>query len=376
MVNPRALGPIAILGLVALMGGCSRQGDIRELKLKDWEPRPMLTVKQTHLERARFPVIDIYNKLRPDADREAFLREMDAAGVFAAVNLEGGFTMEETLAQLERWDNAHPGRFVTFAQVDFDNCDEPGWAERQVELLERRFEAGAKGLEISKSLGLGHTYSDGTLVRPGDPRLDPIWQVCARHGRPVMIHVGDPKAFFTPLDRFNERWHELRERPYWMFYGEKWPSWEELIEGFTAILERNPDTLFIGAHMGNTPEDLGTLARWMEAYPNLVVATGPRISELGRQPYTARRFIMKYQDRVMFGSDTRPRRDAYQVYYRFFETDDEYFDPADSHHLQGFWMIYGIHLPEEVLEKIYHKNALRLLPGMAEHEERVRSFGR
>ena len=116
--------------------------------------------------------------------------------------------------------------------------------------------------------------------------------------------------------------------------------------------------------MANDGEDLAEVGRWLDAYPNMYVDIDARISELGRQPYTARRFFLKYQDRIMFGTDTAPSRAAYRMYYRFLETDDEYFDPAGGHHRQGFWMIYGVFLPKDVLEKLYYKNAERLLVGL------------
>jgi len=182
--------------------------------------------------------------------------------------------------------------------------------------LEESFRAGAKGLKFHKSLGLSYRYKNGKLMPIDDPKLDLVWEMCAKYNRPVMIHTADPAAFFTPLDRFNERWHELNAHPNWLFHGDRFPSREELL------------------------------------------AQDARISELGRQPYTARKFFLKYQDRVMFGTDTTPRREAYYTYYRFLETDDEYFDCASGHHRQGFWMIYGVFLPKDVLEKLYHKSRL------------------
>jgi predicted TIM-barrel fold metal-dependent hydrolase len=197
-----------------------------------------------------------------------------------------------------------------------------------------------------------------------DPKLDPIWAVCAEFRRPVEIHTADPGAFFTPLDRFNERWHELNDHPNWLFADPKFPLREELHAQRNRVIARHPRTTFIAAHFANDAEDLATVGAWLDAYPNLYVDIDARISELGRQPYSARRFILKYQDRIMFGTDTTPNRAAYRMYYRFLETDDEYFDPAGGHHRQGFWMIYGIFLPGEVLEKIYATNARRLLVGL------------
>lgn len=340
--------------------------DIRELKLKDWSPQPMLVVKETTIERPSFAPIDVHNHLgagkqflTPDRIGR-YLEEMNAAGVATVVNLDGGWgdQLKETLSAL---DESHPGRFLTFAQIDFSGIDDDGWTDRETARLEASFQAGAKGLKFHKSLGLGVRYKDGRLMPVDDPKLAPIFETCAQHKRPVMIHTADPAAFFTPLDRFNERWHELNEHSNWLFYGERFPARDELLKQFTNVVAAHPNTTFIGAHFGNNAEDLATVGKWLDIYPNLYIDIDARISELGRQPYTARRFLTRYADRVMFGTDTTPSREAYQTYYRFLETDDEYFDCAASHHLQGFWRIYGISLPKDVLEAVYRKNAERML---------------
>jgi predicted TIM-barrel fold metal-dependent hydrolase len=341
-------------------------GDIKQLKLRDWEPRSMLVTKQTLVAKPVFPVIDVHNHLgggrvtlTPERVRQ-YLKEMDAAGVRTVVNLDGGWgdRLKETLAAL---DNSYPGRFLTYALVDFSGIDDPGWSARERARLDESFKAGAKGLKFHKTFGLGVRYKDGRFLPVDDPKLDPIWEVCAAHKRSVEIHTGDPGAFFTPLDRFNERWHELNEHPQWLFHGKDYPKRSELHAQRMRVIARHPNTTFICAHMANDGEDLDEVSRWMDAHANMYVDIDARISELGRQPYAARRFFLKYQDRIMFGTDTPPSREAYRIYYRFLETDDEYFDPAGGHHRQGFWMIYGVFLPRDVLEKLYFKNAERLL---------------
>src|SRR4051794_27530971 len=179
-----------------------RADDIRELKLRDWDPKSMLVVKATEVPKPAFPVIDVHNHLGGGAATltpervKGYLAEMDAAGVRTVVNLDGGWDgrLEETLAAL---DSAHPGRFLTYALVDFQGIDDPGWSDREAKRLESGFRAGAKGLKFHKSFGLGHRYRDGRLVPVDDPKLDPIWELCARNKRPVEIHTGDPGAFFT-----------------------------------------------------------------------------------------------------------------------------------------------------------------------------------
>lgn len=358
--------PLIILALAALESTAHAQDDIKELKLRDWQPRPMLVVKATEVPRPKFPAIDVHNHLgggkaalTPERVR-SYLAEMDAAGVQTVVNLDGGWDdrLKETLAAL---DEAHPGRFLTYALINFEGIDDPGWSDREARRLEASFQAGAKGLKFHKSLGLGVRYEDGRLMPVDDPKLDPIWAMCARYQRPVEIHTADPGAFFTPLDRFNERWHELNEHPEWLFHGKDYPARAELHAQRNRVIARHPNTTFICAHFANDGEDLAEVGRWLDAHPNMYIDIDARISELGRVPYSARRFFLKYQDRIMFGTDTRPSRSAYAMYYRFLETDDESFDPARGHHRQGFWMIYGVFLPDDVLEKLYNGNAKRLL---------------
>ena len=249
--------------------------------------------------------------------------------------------------------------------IDFSGIDDPGWSDRESTRLRASFEAGAKGLKFHKSLGLGVRYKDGRFMPVDDPKLDPIWEVCAAYKRPVEIHTGDPGAFFTPLDQFSERWHELNQHPAWLFHGKDYPKRCRFTRAADAC--HRPASRTPHSSVPTWPTTAKTWPRsgaGSTAYPNMYVDIDARISELGRQPYSARRFFLKYQDRIMFGTDTAPNREAYRIYYRFLETDDEYFDPAGGHHRQGFWMIYGVFLPRDVLEKLYFKNAERLLVGL------------
>lgn len=368
---------LACLVLSPSLPAADPLADIRELKLKDWQPKSMLVTKTTVREKPMFPVVDVHNHLGGGKDRlkpevvKRYLTEMDEAGVRTVVNLDGGWgdRLKETLAAL---DEAHPGRFLTYALVNFQGIDDAGWSEREAKRLEEGFKLGAKGLKFHKSFGLSTRFKDGTLLKIDDPKLDPIWTACATYGRPVVIHIADPAAFFTPLDRFNERWHELNQNPGWLFADPKFPKREDLLDQLHRVIAKHPKTTFVNTHFGNNVEDLAAVAEKLDKYPNMYVDIDARISELGRQPYAARRFFLKYQNRIMFGTDTTPRRDAFRIYYRFLETDDEYFDCSASHHLQGFWNIYGIHLPPEVLEKVYRGNAERVLYGLKTDEEKAK----
>ncbi len=337
------------------------QDPIGDLKLLDWRPTSQLVVKETQVLRPKFPVIDIHNHLGRLEDTRKYLEEMDLAGVWKCVSLDGRSRGDQYKEHLKVSRSVSRDRFLVFFRPDFSRIDEPDFGVKEAKKLEEAVRLGIKGLKINKVLGLSLRDKSGKLVAVDDPRIDPIWAKCGELGIPVMIHVSDPKAFFTPVDRFNERYDELGAHPNWSFYGDKFPSKEEILAQRNRMFARHPETIFIGAHMGTLPEELHQVGMWLDSYPNFYVDIDARISELGRQPYTARKFMLKYQDRILFGTDTPCSAEAYRIYYRFLETDDEYFDPAGGHHLQGRWNIYGLHLPDEVLEKIYNGNALKIL---------------
>ncbi len=339
----------------------------------------MMVTKVTRVDKPKYPVINIHCHLgqaRQSIPRSggrgprtvtpesvaSYLEEMNAAGVETLINLDGGWGqgLRQTLAML---DEAHPGRFMTFARINWSGIDDEQWSQREAANLEQGFRAGAKGLKISKRLGLMVRYSDGRLLAVDDAKLDPIWEICGKYGRPIVIHVADPAAFFVPLDRFNERWQQLSAHPDWMFHGPDYPSRAEILEQRNRVIARHPQTTFVCAHFGNNPEDLASVGRWLDEYPNMYVEISARINELGRQPYTARRFFIEYQDRILFGTDGGGDRETQRLFYRFLETDDEYFDPKPNPQQQRpwFWPIYGIFLPDEVLKKVYRTNAERLL---------------
>ncbi|HQG45913.1 MAG TPA: amidohydrolase family protein, partial [bacterium] len=349
-----SLAFLLMTGLFAVLA----QAQSGDLKLADWKPVSQLKVKETRIEKARFPVIDIHNHLGKLENTARYLEEMDKAGVWKCVSLDANSKDDFFIKHLQVSREAAKERFLLFFRPDFSRIDEENFGAREAARLEEAVKMGCRGLKIAKSLGLGFKDKSGQYIRVDDPRIDPIWAKCGELGIPVEIHVTDPKAFFTPVDQYNERYDELHMNPEWSFYGGDFPKKEEILAARNRVIARHPETIFIGAHFGNLPEELETVAQWLDAYPNFYVDIDARISELGRQPYSARRFFIKYQDRILFGTDTPCNAEAYRLYFRFLETDDEYIDPTPAHKLQGRWMIYGLYLPDEVLEKIYNKNAL------------------
>jgi predicted TIM-barrel fold metal-dependent hydrolase len=354
------------------------------LALEDYQPRSMLHVPEAKVGRSRFPVIDFHTHLswsgrrgqvaqaHNNATPEEILTVMDRKNVRLMVNLTGGYG--QVLEQIIRyWQKPHPGRFIVFTEPWFDRIIEPGYPQFQADQIVRAHEVGAKGLKVLKRLGLAlrDRVTTGPLVKIDDRRFDPMWEAVAAKRMPVAIHTSDPEAFFLPTDRFNERYEELNAHPDWSFHGKDYPSNRELQEARSRVMARHPRTHFVALHVGDS-ENLAYVSELLDRHLNMHVEIGARIGELGRQPRTARKFFDKYQDRIMFGTDAVPRgydtpqqifgEQLYEIYYRFLETEDEYFDyaPADKPP-QGRWRIYGIGLPETILRKVYYENAERLL---------------
>jgi len=359
------------------------------LELSQYEPKSMLQVHESHIERSKFPVIDFHThislstksekgvELSPDRQYlgtpPELLAVMDRKNIQTMVNLTGGY--DKGLAEaVAKYDRQYAGRFYTFTEPSYSRFKEPDYPKLQAQAIEQAHRDGARGLKILKTLGLylRENVTSGTLVKIDDPRFDPMWDAFGQWNMPVAIHISDPVAFFTPTDRFNERYEELNNHPDWSFYGGDFPSNAELIAARNRMMARHPKPQFVALHFGNFSEDLQNVAENLDRYPNMSVDMAARIGELGRQPFTARRFFDKYQDRILFATDATPHGDEfpqqvfndqlYEIYYRFLETEDEYFDYAPAKiPPQGRWRIYGINLPDAVLRKVYHENAARLL---------------
>lgn len=348
---------------------CEEKGKIEskefkaDLRLLDWEPVSQLKVKQTNVLKPKFPVIDIHNHLSNIENLEQYLSEMDAAGVVACVSLDGNSADDFYIKHYNACNSIAPDRFIMFFHPDFVRATQPGEAIKEAERLEEAVRKyGFCGVKVFKQLGLEYKDSNGKLIPIDDSRLDPIWSKCGELGIPVVIHTADPEAFFTPIDRYNERYDELASHPHWSFSDRtKYLEKPDLLMQRNNLIARHPGTTFICAHFANLPEDLAQVSEWLDKYPNMMIDISARIGDIGRQPFTARKFLIKHQDRILFGSDTEPNATAYRIYYRFFETDDEYIDPSAGHHRQGRWAIYGIDLPDTVLRKLYYENAQKLL---------------
>jgi predicted TIM-barrel fold metal-dependent hydrolase len=328
------------------------------LKLSDFHPRSMLLSPMHEILRPKFPVIDYHNHLDAQDPREV-LKIMDECGIERVVNITM-HTGQTALNMIHKFHSVAPERFATYGWMDWSDVQSPGFFQRTVERLERLIERGACGMKIWKDLGTTVRAADGTLLRIDDERLDPLYEKAADLNVPIMYHIADPDAFFLPIDAENERYEELAAHPEWSYYGSHYGKLELLAQR-DRVIARHPKTTFVGAHVAEHPEDLAYVSGLLDKHPNLHVDIGARCAELGRQPYTARDFFLKYADRILFGTDLIPEVNMYRLHYRFLETRDEYFEYPSHASRQGRWNIYGLFLPDDVLRKVYRDNALRLL---------------
>jgi predicted TIM-barrel fold metal-dependent hydrolase len=331
-----------------------------DLRLSDFHPRSSLKTPAHTIERARFPVIDYHNHL-DSTDPAEVLQVMDACGVEHVVNI----TMRVGQDALDVMDKFHSAsaRFSSIGWMDWSDVHHPEFVQRTIDRLERMIEHGAVGIKFWKDLGLTLRDTDGSLLRIDDERFAPIFEACGKLKLPVMFHSADPSAFFDPIDPENERYEELAAHPEWGFSGSP-VSKRQVLEQRNRVIARHSDVQFVGAHCAESGEDLAFLSEQLDALPNLQIDISARTPELGRQPYRARAFFLKYADRILFGTDLLPEIEMYRLYFRFLETDDEYFNYPSHASRQGRWNIYGLFLPDDVLRKVYRENALKLLASL------------
>ena len=334
----------------------------KSLTIEEYEPKSTLVVPEHKLDRAKFPFIDIHSHHGNPTPGEVdeLIKGMDSINLQVMINLSGG-TGDRLKRTVEVMKGRYPKRFVVFSNMDYSDLDKPGFSERVTARLEQDVKNGAQGLKIFKDFGMELHYANGQRVQVDDPIFSPVFEKCADFGIPVLIHVGEPSAFFDPWDKYNERWLELKQFPQRARPPSKYPPFETLITERNHLFAMHPRTKFIAAHLGFHGNDLARLGKLFDEHPNVYVDIAAVLAELGRQPYSAHDFLTKYQDRVLMGKDIYEVNE-YKWYFRALETRDEYFEYYRKRH--AFWRIYGFQLDNEVLKKIYYKNALKLVPGI------------
>lgn len=341
-------------------------------------------VKEEHIPRkAKFPVIEAHNHLWGNWKSVAKIVEvMDEVGVERYCDLtsnislsfvDGGYTVQPGDIDLffSNCMEPYPGRFYCFTSAGFTvPAEKPliydyrEFVEKNIELLHQHVEKGAKGLKILKELGLKYHDSDGKLIRLDDERLAPIWEEAGKLGIPILIHQSDPYGFFEAATEENEHYESLMKYHSWNFSGSEYPSKQELLQRRDRLLKNHRNTNFMLPHVANFAENLRYVGRLLDENPNVYIDFSARIDELGRQPYTSRKFMIDYQDRIYFGTDSPlVSKEVYQCYFRFLETYDEYFIPPDYDGTfdRYRWHIYGLGLPDDVLKKIYYENISKII---------------
>ena len=338
-----------------------------KMDFEEYDPPASLVVEEHRITKSKFPFIDIHNHQgnMNTSDFLDLISKMDKLNMAVMINLSGrGFRSsgDHLEKSIENIKNRHPNRFVLFTNVDFSDIDNPEWVARTNKQLEDDVKRGAKGLKIYKSLGMFNKDKSGKRISIDDKRIDPVWAKCGELGIPVLIHAADPKQFWQPIDKNNERWLELKLHP-GRRHDTDTVKWETIMAEQHNIFRKHPKTKFINAHLGWYGSDLKKLGGLMDLFPNMYTEIGAVIAELGRQPRAAKAFLTKYQDRVLFGKDSWVPEE-YETYFRVLETEDEYFPYHKRYH--AFWRMYGIGLPDDILKKIYYKNAMKLIPGLDE----------
>ncbi len=354
--------------LILLLIGLFLNGQRREplditIDFESYDPPSTLVVPENLRAQAKFPFIDVHSHhwRMAEMDLDELILQMDSLNMQVVVNLSGrgGRALKDITDNVKKY--GHEDRIVVFTNINIKSILEPDWTENTVKQIEYDVANGARGLKIYKSQGMTNTDSLGNRVAINDERIDPIWSKCGELGIPVLIHSADPKSFWAPHDSLNERWLELKTRPGRKREDDNPASWETIIGEQHDIFRKHPNTTFINAHMGWYPNDLAKLGTLLDEIPNMYVEIGAVIAELGRQPRMAKRFFEKYQDRVLFGKDSYKPKE-YPTYFRVLETDDEYFPYYKRYH--AFWKMYGLDLSDDILEKLYYKNALKVIPGL------------
>jgi predicted TIM-barrel fold metal-dependent hydrolase len=332
------------------------------MSIEEYDPKSTLVIPQHPVKRAKYPFIDVHNHqygLTPEKV-DKLVADMDSINLRIMVNLSGAYgeRLKENVAILK---SRYKDRFAVFANMDFSGIDDPDYPQKVANQLEQDLRNGAQGLKIFKNFGMDLKDTKGQRIHVDDPRFERVWEICAKWKVPVLIHTGEPWPFFQPIDRFNERWLEMKQFPQRARPPDRYPTWETLMGEQHHLFASHPKTIFINAHLGWLGGNLAELGRLMDQMPNMYTEIGAVLAELGRQPRFAREWFIKHQDRVLFGKDTWEPTEYY-YYFRVLETADEYFDYYRKRH--AFWKMYGLDLPDEVLKKLYYKNALRIIPGL------------
>ena len=354
-----------------IIDGINKKSNVMDIG--EYSPVSTLVVPENPTYKSKFPFVDVHSHHwdMPVKDLSKLVTEMDSLNMAYLINLSGSgfgaFSGKQELMDLnltkslENVNENYPDRFGVFLNLDLAKIDKPDFEKNNIMQIENAVSQGVIGLKIYKNLGLTLRDSRNIRVPVDDDRLSHIWETCAKFNIPVLVHSGEPKAFFDPVDKFNERWLHAREKPRSFRPSDKYPTFDQVMYEQEQLFKKHPTTTFINAHFGWYGNDLGRLSKQLSELTNVYVEFGAVINELGRQPSTARKFFEDYQDRILFGKDTY-KMDEYYIYFQVLETDDEYIEYYRKRH--GLWRLYGLNLSDQILKKVYYQNALKIFPNI------------
>jgi hypothetical protein len=263
-----------------------------------------------------------------------------------------------------------PGQINFLTAFTLKNWDSVGWADRTIKKLQQSFDKGALGIKLWKNIGMVYKDSSGRFIMIDDPKFDPVINYIIKKNKTVMAHLGEPKNCWLPLDQMtvnNDR-NYFKENPeYHMYLHPEYPSYEDQINARDRFVEKHPDMRFVGAHLGSLEWDVDELAKRLDRFPNMAVDMAARIPHLQHQTSTnykkVRDFFVKYQDRLIYASDSGIMPDSdpqtekqglHEVWYndwKYFVTEENLTSP----HVGGEFK--GLKLPKDVVDKVYRANA-------------------
>lgn len=264
----------------------------------------------------------------------------------------------------------YPGRVAFATTFSVQNFQSPGWAAATLQQLDDAIKQGAVGVKIWKTIGMSLTDPDGRYVMPDDPRLEPIFASLERNRIVLLGHQAEPLNCWLPFDKMTVRSDReyFRAHPqYYMYQHPEMPSHEAILAARDRMLKAHPGLRFDAVHLASLEWDVEQVANFLDRFPNAKVDLAARMVHLQFQaahnPAKVRQFLLRYQDRVLYGSDDNygpsdsdpaavaEVHSGWLADWRFLATADPMQSPDFP---QSF---RGLHLPREVLDKLYRRNA-------------------
>jgi len=266
--------------------------------------------------------------------------------------------------------SASHGRVALCTTFDPYKVNSPSFQVDAVKQLDHDFAQGAIAVKIWKNIGMEIKNANGSYILADDPRFQPIYEDIARHGKTLMLHQAEPDVAWGPADPSDPSWSYYQENPQWYVANKPgFPSKRQILDARDHILEKNPDLRMVGVHLGSMEKDLDNIARHLDKYPNFAIDTAARMEYLMMAPPDkVRAFLIKYQDRIIYGTDLDLHADAktseaieewesrYARDWRFLATDETFTTEGRQ--------VHGLNLPPEVLGKIFRDNAKHWIPGL------------